>query len=194
MNYITFDIETYSPSNLSRIDTKEFRVSVIGAYISWLPKGHNYLAFFENEVKDFLKLLKMCDMVIGYNHIWFDLPVLQKYSDYDLLQLPCYDIMLEVERKIGSKLKLNDMCKANFGNEDIKTDSYSVYRHYHRDGKWYELMDYCLNDVRLTQQLFQLIFSEKRLNYYDLHILKQVELDQPQAGKIEFVEAAESFF
>ena len=86
------------------------------------------------------------------------------------------------------------MCKANFGNEDIKTDSYSVYRHYHRDGKWYELMDYCLNDVRLTQQLFQLIFSEKRLNYYDLHILKQVELDQPQAGKIEFVEAAESFF
>ncbi len=84
MNYITFDIETYSPSNSGRIDTNEFRVTVIGAYYSWLDK---YIAFLEKDVKDFLESLKQADLVVGFNHIWFDLPVLQKYANYNLLEL-----------------------------------------------------------------------------------------------------------
>jgi DNA polymerase elongation subunit (family B) len=194
MNYITFDIETYSPSDLDRIDTKEFRCSVCGAYISWLNDGQGqYIAFLEDNIKEFLELLKHADLIIGYNHIWFDLPVLQKYADFDLLKLPCYDIMLKVEQKIGSKLRLNDLCKANFDG-DLKTDSYSVYRHYHRDGKWLELIDYCMNDVRLTEQLFQQILKTKKLAYYDLHIQKEILLDEVEFGKVEIQEGAESIF
>jgi DNA polymerase III epsilon subunit-like protein len=193
MNYVTFDIETYSPSDLNRIDTNEFRVSVIGAYISWLPAGQNYLAFFEDDVKDFLEILKNCDLVVGYNHLWFDLPVLQKYSNFNLLQLPCYDIMLEVEKQIGYKSKLDDLCKANF-EQDKKTDSYDVYKNYHKEGKWLELIDYCMNDVRLTQQLFTKILNNKTINYYDLHILKQANLPQPSPNKVNLVEMAESIF
>jgi DNA polymerase elongation subunit (family B) len=194
MNYITFDIETYSPSNLDRIDTKEFRCSVCGVYISWLNDGKGeYIAFLEDNIKEFLELLKHADLIIGYNHIWFDLPVLQKYADFDLLKLPCYDIMLKVEQKIGTKLRLNDLCKANFDG-DLKTDSYSVYRHYHRDGKWLELIDYCMNDVRLTEQLFQQILKTKKLTYYDLHIQKEIILDEVEFGKVEIQEGAESIF
>jgi hypothetical protein len=194
MNYITFDIETYSPSDLNKIDTKEFRASVIGAYISWLNNGQGaYIAFLEDDVKEFLKLLSYCDLIIGYNHIWFDLPVLQKYSEIDLLKLPCYDIMLKVEAEIGFKLKLNDLCRANF-DDDLKTDSYATYRHYHKEGKWLELIDYCMNDVRLTQQLFQKILAKKSLNYYDLHILKQIPMKDVEFGKVETQSGPESIF
>jgi DNA polymerase elongation subunit (family B) len=194
MNYITFDIETYSPSDLNHIDVKEFKCSVCGAYISWLNDGQGqYIAFLEDNIKEFLELLKHADLIIGYNHIWFDLPVLQKYADFDLLKLPCYDIMLKVEQKIGSKLRLNDLCKANFDG-DLKTDSYSVYRHYHKDGKWLELIDYCMNDVRLTEQLFQQILKTKKLTYYDLHIQKEIILDEVEFGKVEIQEGAESIF
>jgi DNA polymerase elongation subunit (family B) len=194
MNYITFDIETYSPSDLNHIDVKEFRCSVCGAFISWLNDGQGqYIAFLEDNIKEFLELLKHADLIIGYNHIWFDLPVLQKYADFDLLKLPCYDIMLKVEQKIGSKLRLNDLCKANFDG-DLKTDSYSVYRHYHKDGKWLELIDYCMNDVRLTEQLFQQILTTKKLTYYDLHIQKEILLDEVEFGKVEIQEGAESIF
>ena len=194
MNYITFDIETYSPSELNHIDTKEFRVSVCGAFISWLNDGKGvYIAFLEENIKDFIELLKHCDLVIGYNHLWFDLPVLQKYADFNLLQLPCYDIMVKVEEKIGFKLKLNDLCKANF-EEDIKTDTYSVYRHYHKQGKWLELIDYCMNDVRLTEQLFRQILDTKALVYYDLHVLKPIYMDEVIFGKREIQVGAESFF
>ena len=51
-----------------------------------------------------------------------------------------------------------------------------------------------MNDVRLTNQLFQMILNQKDLSYYDLHILKQVSLDEPKPGKIENVDAAESIF
>ena len=194
MNYITFDIETYSPSDLDRIDVKEFRCSVCGAFISWLNEGKGeYIAFLEDNIKEFLILLKHADLIIGYNHIWFDLPVLQKYADFDLLKLPCYDIMLKVEQKIGSKLRLNDLCKANFEG-DLKTDSYSVYRHYHKDGKWLELIDYCMNDVRLTEQLFQQILTTKKLTYYDLHIQKEIIMDTVEFGKVEIQQGAESIF
>jgi DNA polymerase elongation subunit (family B) len=194
MNYITFDIETYSPSDLDRIDVKEFRCSVCGAFISWLNEGKGaYIAFLEDNIKEFLELLKHADLIIGYNHIWFDLPVLQKYADFDLLKLPCYDIMLKVEQKIGSKLRLNDLCKANFEG-DLKTDSYSVYKHYYKEGKWLELIDYCMNDVRLTEQLFQQILTTKKLTYYDLHIQKEILMDEVEFGKVEIQEGAESFF
>ncbi len=192
MNYITFDIETYSPSDLNRIDTKEFRASVIGAFISWLNNGKGaYIAFLEKDVKEFLNLLQQADLIIGYNQMWFDLPVLQKYSNFDLLKLPNYDILLKIEEKIGYKLKLNDVCKANFEN-DLKTDNYSIYRHYHKQGKWLELIDYCMNDVRLTQQLFAKIMNEKQINYYDLHILKTINLDEFEFGRVTIEESAES--
>jgi len=193
MNWITFDIETYSPSKLSYIDTKEFRVSVTGAYISWLDQ---YIAFFEEDTKEFLKLLFEADLVVGFNHIWFDLAVLQKYSHVDLVQFTNnYDIMLEVERKIGFKAKLNDLLKSNMDG-DIKTDTYAQYKDYYWDGKWFELVDYCMNDVRLTNELFLKALNGETLKYNDLTGVKEFVLEKPVLVKKERtgVNAMESIF
>jgi DEAD/DEAH box helicase domain-containing protein len=180
MNYITFDIETYSPSNLNRIDTNEFRVSVAGAYISWIDE---YIAFLEDDINDLIDLMSKADLIIGFNHIWFDLPVMQKYASFDLLQLPNYDLIVEFSKVAGFKPKLNDLCKANFG-DDIKTDSYEQYKHYYKDKKWYELIDYCMNDVRLTEKLFRKTMQQNPVLFKDLHETKDVILALPKPGKI----------
>ncbi len=180
MNFITFDIETYSPSKQEKIDTSEFRVSVCGAYISWT---NEYLAFLEEDIADFLELVKSADLIVGYNHLWFDFPVLQKYANWDLAkQTNNYDILLEIEKKIGYKVKLNDVCKANLTN-DVKTDSYETYKHYYWDKNWYPLIDYCMNDVRLTNQLFMQILQTGKLKYPDLHETHEIEVDQPVLNK-----------
>ena len=189
MNYITFDIETYSPSNSRKIDTNEFRVSVVGAYYSWLDK---YVAFMEDDVKAFLETLKDADLVVGYNHIWFDLPVLQKYATFDLKQLTNYDLMLEFEKKAGFKAKLNDLCKANLGSE--KTDSYDSYSTYHLEGKWSELIDYCLNDVRLTEELFKMVQRGEKIRYEDALESKEFILTQPTGKKIILEAQPDSIF
>ncbi len=180
MNYITFDLETYSPSNLNRIDTSEFRVSVLGAYISWENK---YLAFLEKDLNVFIDLLKECDLVVGYNHCWFDLPVLQKYANFNLKSLPTYDLMLEVEKKIGFKVKLDDLCKATLGKQ--KTDKYETFKHYYADKNWFPLIDYCMHDVLLTEKLFELSKTGKPLKYEDLLTTKEIILDKPEAGQMQ---------
>jgi DEAD/DEAH box helicase domain-containing protein len=190
MNYITFDIETYSPSKLNKIDVNELRVSVTGAYISWIDE---YIAFMEDETKDFINLMKQAELIIGYNHLWFDLPVLQKYSDYDLKKLPSYDIMIEVEKKIGFKLKLDNLCKTNLGTN--KTDSYEQYKHYHWEKKFAPLIDYCMNDVLLTEKIFRQIVETQKLKYTDLLDTKALYLEKPKAGEvIKIEETTESIF
>ncbi len=189
MNWITFDIETYSPSKNDKINTSELRVSVTGAYISWTDE---YIAFMEDNTKIFIELMKKADVIVGWNHVWFDLPVLQKYSDFDLSKLPVYDIMTEMEKVIGTKLKLDNVAKANLG--ESKTDTYDVFKHYHWNKEWYKLIDYCMNDVRLTNLLFIKAINNEDISYYDLHNLRQTKIAVPTIGeKIEEV-YMESFF
>jgi predicted PolB exonuclease-like 3'-5' exonuclease len=189
MNYIVFDIETYSPTNNPRIVTSELKTSVTGAYFSWLDK---YVAFIEDDCKDFIDTMRKADLIVGFNHLWFDLPVLQKYSSYNLKDLPVYDIMLEFEKKIGFKIKLDDLCKANLGQQ--KTDSYENFKHYYEDKNWEPLIDYCMHDVRLTHELFKICLAGKPIKYIDLLDTKQVTLDIPKSGKMHLVEDLESIF
>ncbi len=190
MHYVTFDIETYHPERLNEMNREKFRVSVTGAYFSWLDK---YVAFLEEDTKVFLELLKKAELVVGYNHIWFDLPVLQKYADFSLKQLPNYDIMIEIEKKIGYKVKLNDVCKANLGTS--KTDSFEQFKNYYWEENWFPLIDYCMHDVRLTNEIFHQILNTGRLKYPDMHQTKEAELDPPKAGQVQSLEAqTESIF
>lgn len=189
MNWITFDIETYSPGDLNRIDTNEFRVSVCGAYFSWTQE---YIAFLEDDIQEFLNILPQVDLVVGYNHNWFDLPVLQKYANFQLSELPTYDIMVEIEKKIGYKLKLDDVCKANLGTQ--KTDTYEQFRHYYKDKNWEPLIDYCMHDVKLTEEIFEIILSNQKIKYVDLLETKSILLDTPTPGTRIISPVAESIF
>jgi DNA polymerase elongation subunit (family B) len=194
MNYITFDIETYTPEDKlsitnGRIDTKLMQTSVTGAYISWLDK---YIVFWEEDITDFIALLKEADLIVGFNHVWFDLPVLQKYADYNLLStLHCYDILTEVEKKVGYKLKLDNLAKNNLAHS--KTDSYANFKDYHLQNKWSELANYCMHDVLITEQIFQLILKKTPLKYNDMLSIKEAVLDLPTL-KRDIVASHEELF
>ena len=136
--------------------------------------------------------MKKADLMSGYKHLWSDLPVLPKYADFDLKKLPCYDIMVEIEKKIGYKLKLDDVCKANLGSK--KTDDFSVYKNYYWDKNWFPLIDYCMHDVKLTEQIFRQIMDTQTLKYNDLQETKEVIVDKPSPSKIAISEDMESFF
>lgn len=180
MNYITFDIETYYPegSNDTKIDTKIMRLAVAGAYFSWLDA---YIAFFEEDIKDLLEIMTKADLIVGFNQLWFDLPVLQKYTHVNLLNLPNYDILLEIEKKLGFKVKLDNIAKSNLGIQ--KTDTYEVYRHYYKQEKFAELTDYCMNDVKITEELFKLIQTNGKLLYNDFNQTKELLLEIPKLQK-----------
>lgn len=92
--------------------------------------------------------------VIGFNHLQFDLPVLQPYCpELDLSTLPGVDIMQEVQKSEGVRLKLDTLAVGTL-LQGKSGDGLDAVR-YFRAGDWERLEKYCLQDVRVTRDLYE---------------------------------------
>jgi len=151
-NHIVLDIET---QNLfSDVGGKEnltkLLLSVIGVY-SYADSS--FLTFTEKELPAFESLLKRIDLIIGFNINHFDLPVLKKYLSVDLSKIPTLDIMTEVVNMMGHRVSLDDLVINTLGKRKSANGLLAV--DYFRQGRMDELKKYCLDDVRLTRDLYE---------------------------------------
>ncbi len=152
MNHIVLDIET---QNLfSDVGGKEnltkLLLSVAGVYSY---ASNSFLTFAENEISHFQNLLQNTDLIIGFNINHFDLPVLQKYLSIDLGKIPTLDIMNEVVNVVGHRVSLDDLLINTLKNKKSANGLLAVQ--YWREGRIGELKKYCLDDVRLTRDLYE---------------------------------------
>ncbi len=150
-NHIVLDIET---QNLfSDVGGKEnlhkLLLSVIGVY-SYADES--FLTFTEQEIPAFENLLRKTDLIIGFNINYFDMPVLKKYLSADLSQISTFDIMDEVVSKIGHRVSLDDLVNNTLGENKSASGLMAV--EYWKQGRMEELKKYCLDDVRLTKDLY----------------------------------------
>jgi len=153
MDKLVIDIET---SNTfadvgSRDNFHDLKVSVIGAYSY---KEDKFFAFHENQIQEFAPFLQRAGLVIGFAINRFDIPVLKKHFAFDIFALERLDLLEEIELKLGQRVSLSALAKANLGigKEHHGLEAIKMYR----DGNLEELKNYCLNDVRLTRDLYEL--------------------------------------
>ncbi len=151
-NHIVLDIETQNlfsdvggKENLTKLS-----LSVAGVYSY---ASNSFLTFAENEMPQFAKLLEETDLIIGFNINHFDLPILQKYLSVDLNKIPALDIMNEVISKMGHRVSLDDLASNTLGKRKSANGLMAVQ--YWREGRIDELKKYCLDDVRLTRDLYE---------------------------------------
>ena len=175
-NHIVLDIET---QNLfSDVGGKEnlakLLLSVVGAYSY---ANNSFLTFTEKELSAFENLLKRTDLIIGFNINHFDLPVLQKYLSIDLNKIPTLDIMDEVVNTTGHRVSLDDLVINTLGKRKSANGLLAV--DYFRQGRMDELKKYCLDDVRLTRDLYahglkhnEIKFTARDANLPYIKILK----------------------
>lgn len=152
MNRIVLDIET---QNLfSDVGGKEnlikLSLSVAGVFSY---ADNSFLTFTESEMPKFENLLKKTDLIIGFNINHFDLPILQKYLSLDIRKIPALDIMNEVVNVMGHRVSLDDLVSNTLGKRKSASGLMAV--EYWRDGRMDELKKYCLDDVRLTRDLYE---------------------------------------
>lgn len=149
-NEIVLDLETKkAPSNWGDRDLASVGISVAGA---WFSRGDRFRAFREQDLPEFISLLKAADMVIGFFINKFDLPVLQPYADFNLAELPVLDIFDDVTQKLGHRVSLASLAKATL-NAEKGGHGLDAVRWY-QEGEWEKLDKYCLQDVRLTRDLY----------------------------------------
>lgn len=160
MDKLVIDIETKNTfadvggqENIHNLD-----VSFVGVYSY---NKNQYFSFFENELDKLAPMLQNAGLVIGFSINRFDLPVLKKYFQFNVASLENLDILEEIEEKLGHRISLNELAYANLkvnktahGLEAIK---------FYKEGRLEELKNYCLNDVKITKELYDLGLRQKHL-------------------------------
>jgi len=147
------------------------RISLIGAY-SYNQK--KYLTFDENQINEFGELLKKAGLIIGFAINRFDIPVLNKHYDFDLFNLNRLDILDELELSSGRRVGLNILSETNLGIGKTHSTGLEAVRLY-KEGKIDELKEYCLNDVKLTKDLYELAKRQGFLSVPDRNTGKFVK-------------------
>ncbi len=149
---IVFDIETQKSFEEvgGQNNFEKLGVSVVGAYIYGQEK---YLTFEEHEIPAFEKLLQNAGRVIGFNIHHFDLAVLQPYISWNLKNLPTLDLMDDVKKSLGFRLRLDSLADATLGVRK-SGDGLQALKWY-KEGKMDEIKKYCLKDVEITKNLYE---------------------------------------
>ncbi|MBI4281122.1 ribonuclease H-like domain-containing protein [Candidatus Uhrbacteria bacterium] len=160
---VVLDIETQNTyQDLGVRDHRQLKVSLVGIYAS---DRDEYQSFLEPELPRLWPILEQADRVIGYNIKHFDLPVLANYYPGDLSRLPCLDILEEIERKIGFRIKLDDLARATLGRGKSGNGLQAV--EFWRKGELEKLRAYCLQDVRVTKEVYEHGLAAGQVVYMD---------------------------
>lgn len=174
---IVLDIETQNTyQEIGKHDPTKLKISVVGVYFY---ENDNYECFFEKDLPKLWKKLEYSDLIIGYNSRGFDLPVMNNYYAGNLLQFPNFDIMEGIVKNTGFRVKLDDIAKETLGEH--KTGNGLAAIEYFKSGQLEKLCDYCLQDVKLTKELYEFICREGFVKFKDWSgNVKEVKMDMSQ--------------
>ncbi len=149
---IVLDLETQKGfDEVGRRNLADLKVSVVGVYFYTTDR---YQTFEEGEIGELEQRLSEAGRVIGFNIRRFDFPVLQPYlKRIDLGKLPAFDILEEVESLLGHRVSLQSIATATL-NEGKSGSGLDAIRFF-REGELEKLKKYCLDDVRLTKEIYE---------------------------------------
>ncbi|MEJ0020958.1 MAG: ribonuclease H-like domain-containing protein [Candidatus Doudnabacteria bacterium] len=182
LNKIVLDLETQkSFAEVGGFGKNHLlKVSVVGVYSYPLNK---FLTFAEDELYRLGEMLSEADQIIGFNIKNFDFQVLQPYLKHKLSDIPALDILEEVEKLIGHRVKLDNLAQMTLG-AGKSGDGLQALKFY-KLGQMEELKKYCLDDVRITKELYEYAQTYGKLLYKDYFETKEIQMrfDEPVLRK-----------
>lgn len=124
-----------------------------------------YRSYTEDSVQELVEDLAQADLVVGFNLLGFDYPVLQPYTDYPLHNLPTVDLLKHVHQRLGFRLPLQALAEATLGAGKSANGLQCVQ--WFREGQVDRVIEYCRRDVELTMQLYEYGCQRGHLLYWD---------------------------
>lgn len=154
MLQVIFDVETKQTlDEVGGYFPEKLDISFIGACIREGITGEGEMkGFFEKDLNEFFTILDKADVVVGFNSDGFDIPTLTKHYQGDLKEIPSLDLMDRIKSSCGHRIGLDAVAKATFNIG--KTGNGLDAIRYYKDGRLRELADYCLQDVKITRDLY----------------------------------------
>jgi DEAD/DEAH box helicase domain-containing protein len=150
-NVVFLDVETqFLADEVGGWDKKELmKVSVA---VTYNTREKQYRQYTEATVPRLLDELFAADLVVGFNTLGFDYAVLQPYGLRPLAGLPSLDLLAEIKKTLGFRLKLDSLAQATLKAEKSADGLQAVA--WFREGKLEQLLSYCQKDVEITHRLW----------------------------------------
>lgn len=177
MRVITFDLETKNTfQDAGSNDPTALDMSVVCIHDSDKGSGpESYSSFLEKDMKDLWPILEQADAFVTWNGDHFDIPLLNKYYAGDLTKIKSIDLMKEVQNVLGRRLKLDSVASATLGTNKSGHGLDAI--EWWNNGEIDKLIAYCIDDVRITRELYDYAVANGHLKYRDNGTLREVKLD-----------------
>ena len=179
MRTITFDIESISDSVVrGHLDVNEQELIVVAIHDS---ETDTYTSFDREDLPKLWPILEHADLLIGFNSDSFDIPLLNRYYPGELTHIPSLDLLLEVQKVLGRRIRLQSLAEATLGRG--KSGDGLKAGDWWREGKKELVRKYCIDDVRLTRELYEYAMKHGVLKYKDLREVRDMKMDTAQWGQ-----------
>ena len=199
---IVFDIETknfFTDPEVGWGNFEALRVSMLCAY-SYAQD--TYFSFTEHELDAAAELFRDAGTIVGFSINHYDVPILhlhfQRLADpalrVNLWEKQRFDIAEKIEDIAKQRISLSRLASANLGVKKERHGSEAIALY--RDGKMGELREYCMNDVRLTKDIYELMVRDGVLLMpdHDTHELMKVDFKNNSFISVNAPAATASLF
>jgi len=157
MRQLIFDVETQKAfDQVGGYHPERLGVSFVGAILrDGFPEStssETRYQLFESDLPQLWPLLESADVLIGFNLLGFDLPVLSAYYPGDIAKLPVLDLLAVIKDQAGHRISLDAVAKETLGTKKSGS-GLDALRYYHKQN-WSKLASYCMKDVEITRDLY----------------------------------------
>lgn len=162
-----FDIETKNFFTDPGVGWNNFDALEISMVCVYSYAKDKYFSFNEYQLADAAALFDSGSVLVGFSSNRYDIPVLEAHFGrlpgvkIDLWGKERFDILEEIELALGQRISLDKLSRANLGvgKERKGHEAITMYK----NGEMDELEKYCLQDVRLTKDLYDLYRKKAEL-------------------------------
>ena len=173
MRKIVFDIETKNTfQDAGTNDPARLDISLVGLYDY---ENDTYSSFLEEEFPKLWPILEKADMLIGFNSDHFDIPCLNKYYPGDLYKIKSLDLMKEIKDSLGRRVSLDQIAEGTLGRGKIGHGLDAIV--WWKKGDIESLRKYCLEDVKITKEIYEHAKTNNWLKFKEGGALKEIKLN-----------------
>jgi DEAD/DEAH box helicase domain-containing protein len=173
MRYVVFDIETANTfSEAGSANPADLTLALVAAYNS---ETQAYTSYVMEDLHTLWPLLESADALVGYNSDHFDIPLLDKYYPGDLTRIKSIDLLKTIRESLGRRLKLDSVAQATLGAKKSADGLQSIQ--WWRQGEIEKVREYCIQDVKVTKELFEYMRDNKKICYTNGPKIEEVVVD-----------------
>jgi len=122
----------------------------VAVAVSWC-ESDGFRVWDEPSMPQFISYLGEFNRVVSFNGDGFDSRVLSYYGDVGLIRKKSFDILTDLKRSLGHRLRLDSLAQATLGVG--KTADGMMSLQWWKEGRIDEIIRYCKDDVQVLIDL-----------------------------------------